>query len=461
MVRSFIGFFGWIGRKEKGAKKARARGLYSIALLCVLLFCGSQELFGVDRFPRPEFETDYQLPGFTIPQPRSGFYEYLDVAVLAACLAVATYLALKRRSRAGIFMLMLFSLFYFGFWRKGCVCPIGAIQNIALVFFDRSYKIPLTVVAFFVLPLVVTLFFGRTFCAAVCPLGAIQDVFVLQPVKLPSWVAQPLGLIPYVYLGLAVLFVATGSGFLICRFDPFVGLFRVSARFGMLVFGAGLLVLGIFVARPYCRFLCPYGVLLRWMSRFSRWHVRISPEDCIECRLCEDSCPFGAIEAPTPERVPESTRTGVRRLFLLLVILPVLVVGGGFVGSNLDRRLSRLNRTVLLAEQVIREDSGLTRETTLDSRTFRETGKSLSELYGEALTIRERFSRGGLIFGGFLGIVLALKLLELSIRRKRDSYEPNRASCLSCGRCFERCAKEQARRKGVRLNRRAGILPFF
>ena len=278
---------------------------------------------------------------------------------------------------------------------------------------------------------------------------------------MPSWVAQPLGLIPYIYLGIAVLSAATGSGFLICRFDPFVGLFRVSARFGMLVFGAGLLVLGIFVARPYCRFLCPYGVLLRWMSRFSRWHVRISPEECIECRLCEDSCPFGAIEGPTPERVLESNRTGVRRLFLLLILLPVLVVGGGLVGSNLDESLSRLNRTVLLAEQVIRENSDFTGETTPDSRTFRETGKPVSELFHEALTIRERFSRGGLIFGGFLGIVLALKLIELSIRRRRDRYEPHRASCLSCGRCFERCSKEQASRKSVRPNKRAGILPFF
>ena len=461
MVRTFIGFVDKFGKKGKGIEKVGIRGRYIIIFLSLLLFTGSGQVFGVDRFPRPEFETDYQLPGFTIPQPRSGFYEYLDVAVLVACLAGATYLALKRRTRAGIFLLMLFSLFYFGFWRKGCVCPIGSIQNIALVFFDPSYKIPLIVVAFFVLPLVFTLFFGRTFCAAVCPLGAIQDVFVLQPVKLPSWVAQPLGLIPYIYLGLAVLLAATGSGFLICRFDPFVGIFRMSARFSMLVFGTGLLVLGIFVARPYCRFLCPYGVLLRWMSRFSRWHVRISPEDCIECRLCEDSCPFGAIEAPTPERVPEHNRTGVRRLFLLLILLPVLVVGGGFVGSNLDRSLSSLNRTVLLAEQVIREDSGFTRETTLDSRTFRETGKSESELFREALTIRDRFSRGGLIFGGFLGIVLALKLIELSVRRKRNRYEPHRASCLSCGRCFERCSKEQVRRKSVRLNSRAGILPFF
>ena len=40
----------------------------------------------------------------------------------------------------------------------------------------------------------------------------------------------------------------------------------------MLTAGGILLVSGVFIARPYCRFLCPYGILLRWASLFSRWH---------------------------------------------------------------------------------------------------------------------------------------------------------------------------------------------
>jgi len=444
-------------RIEKGLKPTYV----FIILLWMLLLPGPRPIFAVDRFPRPGFETDYPLPEITAPEPRSGFYAYLDVGLLIACLVLATYLALKRRTRAGIFLLMLFSLFYFGFWRKGCVCPVGSIQNIVLVFFDPSYRIPLTVVAFFVLPLIFTLFFGRTFCAAVCPLGAIQDVFILQPVRVPLWIAQPLGLLPYIFLGLAVLSVATGSGFLICRFDPFVGIFHVSGHFGMLIFGAGLLILGIFVARPYCRFLCPYGVLLKWVSRFSKWHVRISPDECIECRLCEDSCPFGAILKPAPDRVPENNLTGIRRLLILLLLLPVLILGSGFLGSRLNLSLSRLNRTVLLADQVMIEDRGLVGETTLDSRIFRETGKPKAELFQQALSIREQFRGGGFIFGGFLGLVFSIKLIELSIRRKRKTCEPDRASCISCGRCFKCCPKEQARRRELRNTQKEGILPYF
>ena len=73
-----------------------------------------------------------------------------------------------------------------------------------------------------------TLFFGRTFCAAVCPLGAVQELVAVRPVKVPRWLDQALGLLAYVYLGAAVMFAATGTAFLICRYDPFVGFFRRS-----------------------------------------------------------------------------------------------------------------------------------------------------------------------------------------------------------------------------------------
>ena len=138
---------------------------------------------------------------------------------------------------------------------------------------------------FFVLPLLSTLFYGRTFCAGVCPLGAIQDLVIVKPISLPKWLNKTLGLIPYVYLSLAVLFAATGTDFIICRYDPFVGIFRMDAKFLMIVLGVAFLLMGMFVGRPYCRFLCPYGVLLSWMSRFSKKHLTITPSECIQCKL--------------------------------------------------------------------------------------------------------------------------------------------------------------------------------
>jgi ferredoxin len=420
--------------------------LFFIVVLILLSFAAVQA-FAIIRFPQPEFESGYSIPETFTPSPRAAFLEYLDIAVLIICLSLASYLGLKKRTRTGIFFLTLFALIYFGFWRKGCVCPVGSTQNVALVLFDPLYKIPLAVVVFFAMPLIFSLFFGRTFCSSVCPLGALQDVFLLKPVRLPAWLSQSLGMIPYVYLGMAVLGVATGSGFLICRFDPFVRLFRRSGSLNMLVYSGIFLLSGVFIGRPYCRFLCPYSVLLRWMSRFSKWHVTITPDDCVECRLCEDACPFGMIHAPSEAKAAGGLKRDSRRLLVLLILVPVIVASGGVAGSRLNVPLSYINRRVLLAEQVAGENAGVRTETTLETETFRQSGEPERELFNEAFALRRTFSRTGFIIGCFLGLVLSIRLIELMVTKKRTKYEIDRAGCFSCGRCFAACPREQRVRR--------------
>ncbi|MBN1465582.1 4Fe-4S binding protein [candidate division KSB1 bacterium] len=392
----------------------------------------------IQRFPKPDFESGYERPIMQTPASRALTLEYLDVVVLIAALSLASYFVLKKRSRRYLFVLMLFSLIYFGFWRKGCVCSVGSVQNVVLAMFSNSYAIPLTVVAFFLLPLVFTLFFGRTFCAAVCPLGAAQDIFILKPKSLPGWLNETLSLIPYLYLGLSVLFAATGAGFLICRYDPFVGFFRFGASFDMILFGAFLLLLGTVVARPYCRFLCPYGVLLNWMSQLSRKHLSITPAECINCRLCEASCPFDAIKMPTAKS-NEKKEQNTRRLALLLVLTPLVMALSGWAGSLLHVPLSRGHFTVALAEEIRLEDTGQRTERTDETDVFRATGKSTALLYEEARQIQRQFRTGGWLLGGFLGLIFCLKMIKLAIPSEQSLYEANRGTCLSCGRCLSYC----------------------
>jgi ferredoxin len=282
---------------------APARRALVLALACVVLLVASAPAWAVQRFPPPEFETDYTRPHMPKPWARANWQEVLDVAVLVGALGLAAWLALRRRSRKGLLGLGIFWLVYFGFYRGGCVCPIGAVQNVALALADPTYAIPLTVVLFFSLPLVFALLFGRVFCGGVCPLGAIQDVVLIKPVRVPTWLGMALGMLPWVYLGSAVLLAATDSMFIICRYDPFVRFFRMAGGFEYLIFAGVVLGLAMFVGRPYCRFACPYGVLLGLGSRFAWKRASVTPDECIVCALCEDACPFDAIRAPAPEGV--------------------------------------------------------------------------------------------------------------------------------------------------------------
>jgi len=258
----------------------------------------------IERFPPPDFESGHTLPEMTQPSARAGRLAALDVAVLIAALSLAAWFLLRLRSRRLMVALSVFSLAYFGFYRGGCVCPIGAIQNVALGLADAGYVLPLSVVAFFVLPLVFALLFGRVFCGGVCPLGAMQDLLLLRPVKVPAWLGHALRPLPFIYLGLAVLLAATNSMFVICTYDPFVSFFRLSGRVEMLVAGGVVLVISMFVMRPYCRFLCPYGALLGLLSRVAWRGVRTTPDECIVCRLCQDACPVGAINGPDVHEEP-------------------------------------------------------------------------------------------------------------------------------------------------------------
>jgi len=427
--------------------------------LCVVAPVGAvREPPLLERFLPPEFESGYVRPSPTTPSPRQDIYEYVDAAVLLAAIGLSSYLVAKKRNRRAIFSLMVFSLLYFGFWRKGCVCSVGAIQNITLAVFDRDYAVPVVVVIFFFLPLASTLLFGRTFCAAVCPLGAIQDLVLLRSVSVPSWLESGLQLFAYIYLGLAVLFAATGSAFVICRYDPFVAFFHLSGNLNILILGACLLLIGLFIGRPYCRFVCPYGVILRQLSRISRWNVTITPGprgsgDCVQCKLCEDSCPFGAIRKPTVDLQSRDFIIAKKRLAFLILLVPVLVLLGGWIVSSLRTVTSRMDATVRLAERIYLEDSGGIKPafggagTTDASLAFRATGKEAKELYQEASKIRARFGRGGWLLGGFVGLVIALKLIGVSVWRQRTDYEADRASCLACGRCFQYCPKERVRLK--------------
>jgi NosR/NirI family transcriptional regulator, nitrous oxide reductase regulator len=417
-----------------------ARILGAVVLLGVLFV----PALGVERFPPPDF-TDHVLPQTQLASPRPVMMQYVDVALLAAALALASYLALARRSRRGLFVLAIASLVWFGFVRHGCVCPIGAIQNVTLAAFDSTYVLPLAVIALFTLPLIFTLFFGRTFCAAVCPLGALQELVAVRPVRVPRWLAEVLGLLRYIYLGLGVALAATGTAFVICRYDPLVGFFRLGGSFEIMVFGGCLLLLGVFVGRPYCRFLCPYGALLSLASKVAWRHVRVTPDDCITCRLCEDVCPYGAIDEPSGGLSPGSLPAARRWLVAAVVSLPLLIASGVALGRHLAVPLSMLDPEVQLAEQLRAEETGAVQGTTDASDAFRNTQRPASELYRAASVQRERLGWAGMALGGWVGLVIGAKLISLSRFLRRDEFDPNRAACVSCGRCFWYCPREHVR----------------
>ena len=411
------------------------------ALMGLALLLAPTALLAVARFPQPQFDTGHVVPVAGHPAVLQLLPPWADALIFAVVLLLAAWLVLQRRSARLILWLAIISLVWFGFIRHGCICPVGATQNVAMLACGAG-GMPWVVGFLFAAPLVVALFFGRVFCAAVCPLGAMQEAGIVRPWRVPRVLDEVLRVLPLGVLAVGVLFAANEAWFPICETDPFVGFFRRAAPLPMLLAGLGVVLLGMVVARPYCRYYCPYGVLLGWCARFSWKHAAITPDECINCRLCEQVCPCDAIQAP---RLPGAVRhapAARRRLLAMLCLAPLLVAGGAFAGRVAAPALARHHPAVRLQEHLAAVAANAELHD-LEVEAFRELSGDPRQLAADVVMVQSRFVFGASLAGALVALVLAWRLIALARLPVREFYTIDRSRCVSCGRCFQVCPRHQ------------------
>ena len=406
-------------------------------------------LMMVSRFPRPDFESGYQYPELSYAVPYETLWSVVDVVMLVALMSLITWAAYKKRTRTPIILTSVISVAYFGFFRGGCVCSIGSIQNIALAMVDSSYNLPLVVLLFFLLPIFFAFLFGRVFCAGVCPFGALQELVNVKNFRISKPVTMALSVIPWLYLIFALLYALTRSRFIICQFDPFIGIFRLGGDVGLILFGGILLVMAIFTGRPFCRFLCPYGALLSLFSSVSIWKIKITEKKCVNCQLCHNSCPVDAVLAPYQNKAVEGKHAGTVRILKYVVGLPIIMIIGAFLIRMSAFNLSYANKEVRLYELVQIQEEHPDNEMLPEVEAFYAQGRTLEELQESYDNVQSDFLFYGTIAGALIGLVIGLKLINLSVKRTRKEYEIDHKNCVSCDKCFSYCPQN----KGVLIQR--------
>ena len=115
---------------------------------------------------------------------------------------------------------------------------------------------------------------------------------------------------------------------------------------------------------------------------------------------------------------------------------------GVFVGQQSHVFLSKGHPDVYLAELLISKPELRSDQDNLDIQAFLASGKPMSQLVEEASAVRHRFKIGSWILGAFIGLVFGVRLINQYVYRKREDYEPDKAECLSCGRCMDYCPVE-------------------
>jgi ferredoxin len=241
-----------------------------------------------------------------------------DIAMLAVILLGGGVMVWRHAPARRFWIPAAVTLLYFGMIRGGCICPVGSVANMAIGL-RHPEMIGVGTGVMFLLPLLAAFVMGRVFCVAGCPLGAIQHLLGgRRPKDLPPLAQRLLRALPVVTLAATAWLAVRGGCLLVCLLDPYKTAFFWSYGWmqrilhwmqgglvepGILWAGnltawgilLAALALGVWVYRPFCRFVCPYGVLLGWLSVVALKRRQIEQSQCVKCGLCEKQCPVDAI----------------------------------------------------------------------------------------------------------------------------------------------------------------------
>ena len=171
--------------------------------------------------------------------------------------------------------------------------PVESLRNLLTGLLVRR-QLVVPVAAMLATLLAAVFVSNKSICGWACQLGLLQDL--IHRVGLPKW-EPPFWLSNTVRI-LALIALVAGLVMVgidwIGVIDPFqVFSFNVTWAIGL--FSGAVLTASLFVYRPWCRFLCPFGLVGWLVEHVSLLRPRIDRDVCKECQLCVKACPSGAM----------------------------------------------------------------------------------------------------------------------------------------------------------------------
>ncbi|MCB1725133.1 MAG: 4Fe-4S binding protein [Gammaproteobacteria bacterium] len=287
----------------EGARKvALARGLLSID--------GTQRTF---EPPLPLWMTSWQERIGRIAVLVVGLVLLLCILLFQDWLARHPTFLLRVRT-----LYLLFTLFFvgaYGYAQLSIVNVFTFIGSLLGGFRWESFLLDPMMFLLWGFVTVTILLWGRgVYCGWLCPFGALQELLYragqrlgIRGRELPTVVHERLLALKYVVLiGLFGLFLQ--SLVLAERYaevEPFKTVFALhfAREWPFVVYALVLLVLGLFIRKAFCRYLCPLGAALTFPSRFRIFDWLRRRKECGRpCQTCARECEVQAIR-PTGEIV--------------------------------------------------------------------------------------------------------------------------------------------------------------
>lgn len=213
---------------------------------------------------------------------------------------VATILLARRRMNRRVRLIFVISgVVIFGFlygWllRPGVNAnPVASLRTLLASLLVKRMLVP-SVAGMLVVLLLVSWISNKSIYGYGCQLGLLQDWIHRIPLpkwQPPFWMSQTVRVISFVgLLGGLALWGLDWIGVI----DPFQ-IFQFNVTWAVLAGAGGVLGTSLFVYRPWCRFLCPFGLVSWGVEQVSLYRPRIDRNACKQCKLCVEACPSGAM----------------------------------------------------------------------------------------------------------------------------------------------------------------------
>ena len=206
---------------------------------------------------------------------------------------------------------LVFTVVFIGWYALGQLSVVNVLTFVHALFQDFRWELFLSDPVIFIIwtfTAASILLWGRgVFCGWLCPFGALQELLRklagwigIRPWEVPEPLQRRLWRIKYALAAglLALAFLSLDMATTAAEIEPFKTAISLGFQrsWPYVMYAALLLAAGLLVERFFCRYLCPLGAMLAVLGRFHRLHWLKRRAACGNpCRICESSCPIGAI----------------------------------------------------------------------------------------------------------------------------------------------------------------------
>ncbi|MGI9284143.1 MAG: 4Fe-4S binding protein [Pseudomonadales bacterium] len=211
---------------------------------------------------------------------------------------------------------LLFTIFFIGFY---CLAQLSIINVLAFVqLFSGGFTWetllldPIIFILWGFVAVSIILWGRGVYCGWLCPFGAIQELihkvaehFGWVKFEFPAMVHERLWAIKYLIL---ILLVGVSLDSLVtaaqlAEVEPFKTTFimHFDRQWWFVLYAVVLLVISAFNSKFFCKYLCPLGASLSFVTRFRIFDWLRRRKECGRpCQTCAAQCQIGAIK-PTGE----------------------------------------------------------------------------------------------------------------------------------------------------------------